>query len=91
MRICGRLLRPSTLAERRLLLGHFGTNCIRVPRNHNIFAVARRIERYLKKNEDLVFLKKLAAPKRRPGPPITPDVDSPEPVTGDEQHAAAAE
>ena len=42
MRINGRLLRPSTLAERRLMLGHFGTDCIRVPRTLNPFAVARR-------------------------------------------------
>lgn len=90
MRICGRLLRPSTLAERRLLLGHFGTSSLRVPRSHNIFAVARRIERYLKKNEDIVFLKKLAGPRRMPVPPIAPDMDSPEPVTGDD-YAAAAE
>jgi hypothetical protein len=89
MRICGRVLRPSTLAERRLLLGQLGTNSIRVPRSQNIFAIARRIERYLKKNDDVVFLKKLAAPKRSV-PPIPPDVDSPEPVTGDE-HASAAE
>ena len=89
MRICGRLLRPSTLAERRLLLSHFGTSAVRIPRSQNIFAVARRVERYLKKNEDVVFLKKLAAPRRRPVPPITPDVDVPEPVMDDE-HAAAA-
>lgn len=86
MRICGRLLRPSTLAERRLLLGYFGASAVRVPRSQNIFAVARRIERYL---NDVVFFKKLAAPRRRPVPPIAPDMDSPEPVIGD--HAAAAE
>lgn len=89
MRICGRLLRPSTLGERRLLLGHFGASSLRVPRSQNIFAVARRIERYLKKNEDIVFLTRLAAPRRRPVPPIAPDMDSPEPVTGDEYGAAA--
>ena len=90
MRICGRLLRPSTLAERRLLLSHFGTSAVRIPRSQNIFAVARRIERYLKKNDDVVFFKKLAAPTRRPLPPIAPDMDSPEPATGDD-YAAAAE
>lgn len=87
MRICGRLLRPSTLAERRLLLGHFGVGFIRVPRQHNIFAVARRIQRYLK-NEDLAFLKKVAA--KKPLPPVSPDVDHPEPAPLDE-HVAAAE
>ncbi len=90
MRICGRLLRPSTLAERRLLLSYFGTSAVRVPRTQNIFAVARRIDRYLKKNDDVVFFKKLAAPRRRPVPPIAPDMDSPEPVPGDE-YAVAAE
>ncbi len=90
MRICGRYLRPSSLAERRLLLGHFGASAVRIPHSQNIFAVARRIERYLKKNEDIVFLKKLAAPRRRHMPPVTPDLDMAEPVTGDE-HAAAAE
>lgn len=89
MRICGRLLRPSTLAERRLLLGHFGTSALRVPRKHNIFAVARRIERYLKKNEDLAFLYAMMR-RQRHAPPISPDLDVPELVTGDE-HAVAAE
>ncbi|OJY31036.1 MAG: hypothetical protein BGO98_44930 [Myxococcales bacterium 68-20] len=90
MRICGRLLRPSTLVERRLLLGHFGVSSLRVPRSQNIFAVARRIERYLKRNDDIVFLKKLATPMGRPVPPIAPDMDSPEPMTGDD-YATAAE
>lgn len=90
MRICGRLLRPSTLAERRLLLGHFGASSFRVPRSHNIFAVARRIERFLKKNEDLIFLKSLSVAGRRPLPPLTPDLDSPDFIPGAE-HASAAE
>lgn len=88
MRIRGRLLRPSTLAERRLLLGHFGTSCIRVPRTHNVFAVARRIERYLRKNEDLVLLRKVVATKR-PMPPLSPDLDVPTPSRDDEDVAAA--
>lgn len=44
MRVNGRLLRPSTLAERRVLKG-FGVDCIRVPRNHNPYAVARLLRR----------------------------------------------
>ena len=89
MRIHGRLLRPSNLAERRLLLGHFGTSALRVPRKYNIFSVARRLERYVKKNADLVFVQGMVKP-RLPVPPISPDLDVPEPVT-DDAHAAAAE
>lgn len=89
MRICGRLLRPSTLAERRLLLRHFGTSAVRIPRSHNIFAVARRVERYLNKNDDVVFLKKLGSVGRRCVPPVTPDVDSPEPPPGADDAIAA--
>lgn len=89
MRICGRVLRPSTLVERRLLLGTFGTSCLRIPRRHNIFAVARRIERYLGRNEDILFLKSLG-PKMPRVPPISPDVDMPEPMADDE-HVSAAE
>jgi len=44
MRINGRLLRPSTLAERRVLKG-FGVDYIRVPRRHNPYAVARQVQR----------------------------------------------
>lgn len=89
MRICGRVLRPSTLAERRLLLGHLGTSFIRVPRSQNPYAVARRVRRFLEKNEDIGFLKRLAA-KKSPMPPVSPDVDLPEP-TPDTEHGAAAE
>ena len=89
MRIHGRLLRPSTLAERRLMLGCFGTSALRVPRKYNIFSVARRLERYVKKNGDLAFVQAMVTP-RRPMPPVSPDLDVPEPVT-DDAHAAAAE
>ena len=89
MRVCGRLLRPSTLAERRLFLGHFGTSALRVPRKYNIYSVARRLERYVKKNADLAFVQGMVK-RRLPMPPISPDLDLPEPVT-DDAHAAAAE
>lgn len=90
MRICsGRLLRPSTLAERRLLLGHFGMSALRIPRKYNIFNVARRLERYVKKNADLAFVQAMVK-QRLPTPPISPDLDFPEPAAG-EEHAAAAE
>ena len=90
MRINGRVLRPSTLAERRLLLGHLGVSFIRIPRSQNPYAVARRIGRYLK-NEDVAFFKKLVT-KRNPAlPPVTPDVDLPEPMPDGEHVAHAAE
>ena len=44
MRITGRLLRPSTLAERRILKA-LGTDVLRVPRKLNPFAVARHIRK----------------------------------------------
>ena len=44
MRIQGRLLRPSTLAERRVLKS-LGVDALRVPRRSNPFAVARLIRR----------------------------------------------
>jgi hypothetical protein len=44
MRIQGRLLRPSTLAERRILKA-LGTDVLRVPRRLNPFAVARHIRK----------------------------------------------
>lgn len=89
MRIHGRLLRPSNLAERRLLLGHFGTNSLRVPRKYNIYSVARRLERYVNRNADLAFVIAMAQ-RRRPMPPISPDLDIPEPVTH-AAHVVAAE
>jgi hypothetical protein len=91
MRINGRVLRPSTLAERRLLLGHLGVSFIRIPRSQNPYAVARRIERYLKKNEDVAFFKMLVTKRKRAVPPVTPDVDLPEPAPDSEHVAHAAE
>ena len=89
MRICGRVLRPSTLAERRLFLGHLGTDTIRVPRSLNPYAVARRVRR-LVMNAELAFIYDLARrTKKYNTPPVTPDVDVPEPVTGAEDVAAA--
>lgn len=89
MRICGRVLRPSTLAERRLFLGHFGTDTIRVPRTLNPYAVARRVRR-LVMNGELAFIHDLARRmKKYNTPPVSPDLDVPEPVTGAEDVAAA--
>lgn len=81
-RVNGRVIRPATLAERRLFLGHFGTDVIRVPRAHNPYAVARRIRR-LVMNAELTFLYALARRTKKYGPPLSPDVDTPEPAPGD--------
>jgi len=57
MRIQGRTLRPSNLAERRLLLSSLGTQALRVPRTANPYLIARRIERAAKgNNPDILFV-----------------------------------
>jgi len=62
----GRLIRPSNLAERRLLLS-LGIVVLRVPRGTNPYIVARRIERAARyDSEDLVLLRDLV--HRRPLP-----------------------
>lgn len=89
IRINGRIIRPGCLASRRFFLGTLGVDRIRVSRSQNPYAVARRLRRYLQGGDELVAFKKLAA--RRPvAPPVSPDVDRPEPSFG-EEHAAAAE
>jgi hypothetical protein len=45
MRITGRSLRPSTVAERRLMLSCLGTSVIKVPRRLNPYLIARRLSR----------------------------------------------
>jgi len=58
MRIQGRTLRPSNLAERRLLLSSLGTQALRVPRTANPYLLARRIERAAKgNNPDVIFVR----------------------------------
>ena len=89
MRVCGRSLRPSTLAKRRLLLGHFGTSFIRVPRTQNPYAVARKIRRAVM-NAELSFLSELVRrSKKYTAPPVSPDVDVPESAQEAEDVAAA--
>jgi hypothetical protein len=57
MRIQGRTLRPSNLAERRLLLSSLGTQTLRVPRKTNPYLLARRLERAAKGNHpDILFV-----------------------------------
>ena len=70
MRVTGRTVRPSTLAERRLLLA-LGIHELRVPRSKNPFAVARRLSRMA--NGEVEELKKLISPTRPPRPRPSPD------------------
>jgi hypothetical protein len=55
----GRLIRPSNLAERRLLLS-LGLVVLRVPRGTNPYVIARRLERAARRDcEDLILLRDL--------------------------------
>jgi hypothetical protein len=95
MRINGRTLRPSTLAERRLLLS-CGTDALRVPRAMNPFTVARRLRRAANGNSpDHDFARELTFKmKKQPGdvPLPSPGLDLPEPVCPDlvAEHGEAA-
>lgn len=95
MRINGRTLRPSTLAERRLLLS-LGTDALRIPRDMNPFTVARRLRRAARaQSPDHDFARELSAKmKKKPGdvPLPSPGLDLPEPVSPDlvADHGAAA-
>ena len=95
MRINGRTLRPSNLAERRFLLS-LGTDALRVPRDLNPFAVARRLSRAAKGAPiDHDFARSLAArSKNNPFyvPAPSPDMDLPDPVAPDAhlRHGQAA-
>ena len=84
MRIRGRILRPSNLAERRLLLA-LGVDHIRVPRGTNPFVVARRLRRAAScQTPDHLFVREVinksnAWSNPRPSPePDTPEAE-PEP------------
>jgi hypothetical protein len=95
MRINGRTLRPSNLAERRLLLS-LGTAALRVPRNMNPFTVARRLRRAARgESDEHALARELAAKmKKNPEgvPAPSPDLDLPEPVSPDPvaEHGQAA-
>ena len=66
MRIQGRLLRPSTLAERRVLTS-LGVDALRVPRRLNPFAVARHIRKLAGGSGDWARLRQsLRLPKPTP-------------------------
>jgi hypothetical protein len=92
MRVNGRTLRPSTMAERRLLIS-LGTDALRVPRNMNPFTVARRFRRAAKGiTPDHDFARglvgaarvaRMRSPTRSEVPVPSPDLDGPEPVLPD--------
>jgi hypothetical protein len=93
MRICGRTLRPSTLAERRVMLA-LGFPTLRVPRGMNPFIVARRVSRLARGHtDDHAYLRELVRAQRRPAPPSPqPEPDTTEPVGPELMavHASAA-
>ena len=81
MRIAGRSLRPSNLAERRVMLA-LGFSTIRVPRHANPFIVARRVSRLAKGHtDDHVYLRGLVHAQHKAVPPVPqPEPDTTEPV-----------
>lgn len=88
MRIQGRILRPSNLAERRVLLT-LGVDHLnfRVPRRLNPFLVARHVRKVAAGRGDLPALKALLRTPRTATAPELPDSTT-EPRTDGEQRAA---
>lgn len=91
MRVNGRTLRASTLAERRLLSA-FGLNELRVPRGCNAFVAARRIGRLARyAGPDGEFMRQLLARQQCPAAPEpSPGLDHAEPVEFDHGASCAA-
>ncbi len=88
MRIQGRTLRASNLAERRVLLTlGIDHHNFRVSRRLNPFAVARAVKRCAAGKGDLPALKAMLAKRMPPMPPALPDSTT-EPRSDDEQRAA---
>jgi hypothetical protein len=83
MKITGRTLRPTTMAERRMLLS-LGVSNVRVPRHMNPYAVGRRMSRLARgESPDADLLRKLVARAKAPKPfEPSPGADSPD-VDGD--------
>ena len=81
MRIRGRTIRASTMAERRLM-ATFGVDCIRVPRGTNPFIVARRFARAARcQTPDHLFVREVIdGSKPWPKPKPSPEPDTTEPV-----------
>ena len=79
MRITGRILRPSSLSERRIMLALGLTTAFRVPRSDNPYALARKLRRLAEaRNPDVDHFRKLAArnANRRAVPVELPDSTS---------------
>ncbi len=77
MRINGRTLRASTIAERRLLRS-LGVEALHVPRRENPFRVARKVEQIIRRQEEeLILLRSLAQGHQPREPKPSPDVDLP--------------
>jgi hypothetical protein len=91
MKVNGRTLRPTTLAERRLLLS-LGAPSVRVPRHMNPYAVGRRLARLARGDSpDADLLRKLVARAKAPKPfDPAPDLDTPDPVDPNRSDAHAA-
>jgi len=93
MRVNGRLLRPATLAERRLLSA-FGLSDLRVPRGCNAFVAARRLGRLARyQGPDGEFFRELVRTQHKAVPPTPdPEPDTTEPVMPElvPVHASAA-
>lgn len=88
MRIQGRVLRASNLAERRVLLTlGIDHHNFRIPRRLNPFAVARIVKRLAEGRGDMPAFKALLARKMPSSPPALPDSTT-EPRTDGEQRAA---
>ena len=88
MRIQGRILRASNLAERRVLLTlGIDHHNFRVPRRLNPFIVARHVRKLAAGRGDMPALKMLLQKTRTPAPTELPDSTT-EPRTDGEQRAA---
>jgi hypothetical protein len=87
MRIQGRLLRPSNLAERRVLKS-LGVDTLRVRRGLNPFMVVRMLAKVaVGRGGDLPALRALLKKNDRPAPPVPALPDSTSAPALDE-HAA---
>lgn len=76
MRIQGRLLRPATLAERRVLKS-LGVDLLRVRRGLNPFVVCRHVQKIASgRGGDLPALRALLQKNARPVPPMPALPDS---------------
>jgi hypothetical protein len=72
-RIRGRIIRPSSLAERRLMLSLGLGTTLRVSRSENPFSVARKLKRLAhNQSADADYLRRLAQ-KKTVTPPAFPD------------------